>query len=332
MKRLTTDNAQLGFIGLGNMGSRIAYRLLDHGYQLTVYDTDATKAQAIVARGGILAKSIADLAQSADVILSCLTNDEAVQSVYTGPEGFFAVARPATVVLEMSTISPNGSRELHRLGARRGIEVMDVAISGSTPAAEQGTLTLLAGGNRELFRAAKPIFQVISKQSFLLGDSGSGTTMKLVINTLLGVGMQAIAEAVVLGEKAGLDRERLLEVLAKTAVIAPAHMEKLARVAINDYSPQFPLRLMHKDFQLILSTAVQEELVMPATEAAFRVNSVELAHSGEEDFSAVVRRMEGVAGVADVDFAKDAAKLTQEAFASDSISSSSNKSGFQNAV
>jgi 3-hydroxyisobutyrate dehydrogenase-like beta-hydroxyacid dehydrogenase len=156
--------------------------------------------------------------------------------------------------------------------------------------------------------------------------------MKLVINTLLGVGMQAIAEAVVLGEKAGLDRDRLLEVLAQTAVIAPAHTGTLARVATNDYSPQFPLRLMHKDFQLILSTALQEELVMPATEAAFRVNSVELAHSGEEDFSAVVRRMEEVAGVADVDFAKDAAKLIQEALASDSISSSSKKSGYENAV
>ena len=208
------------------------------------------------------------------------------------------MARPATVVLEMSTISPDSSRELHKLGARRGIEVMDVAISGSTPAAEDGALTLLAGGNRELFRAAKPIFQAISKQSYLLGDPGTGTTMKLVVNTLLGVGMQAIAEAVVLGEKAGLDRDRLLEVLAKTAVVASTHVGKLARVAANNYSPQFPLRLMHKDFQLILDAAAQEELVMPATEAAFRVNSDELAHSGEEDFSAVVRRMEEVSDVA----------------------------------
>jgi len=203
-------------------------------------------------------------------------------------------------VLEMSTISPDSSRELHKLGARRGVEVMDVAISGSTPAAEEGTLMLLAGGNRELFRAAKPIFQAIAKQSHLMGGSGSGTTMKLVVNTLLGVGMQAIAEAVVLGERAGLDRERLLEVLAKTAVVAPAHVGKLARVATNDYSPQFPLRLMHKDFELILDEAAQEQFTMPATEAAFRVNSDELAHSGEEDFSAVLLRMEEVAGVASV--------------------------------
>ena len=296
MKPLTESRAKLGFIGLGQMGSRIAQRLLDRGYQLTAYDLDITQAEAIATHGGIIAKSVLDLAQNADVILSCLTNDAAVLSVYNGPEGVLAAAKPGTVVLEMSTIAPETSRELHRLGAQRGIEVLDVAISGSTPAAEQGILTLLAGGNSELFRAAKPIFQSIAKQYFLLGDSGSGTAMKLVVNTLLGVGMQAIAEAVALGERAGLDRERLLEVLAKTAVIAPAHVGKLARAAVNDYSPQFPLRLMNKDFQLILKAAAKKHVSMPATEAAFCINSEELTDNADTDFSAVLRRMEEAAG------------------------------------
>jgi len=297
MKLLTADRVKLGFIGLGNMGRRIAQRLLDHKYQLTVYDLDIAKAEAIAARGANVAKNLLELARTADVILSCLTNDEAVLSVYTGLEGVFAGTRPRTVVLEMSTISPETSRELHRQGARSGIEVLDVAISGSTPAAEQGILTLLAGGNRELFYAAEPIFQTIAKQYFLLGESGSGTAMKLVVNTLLGVGMQAIAEAVVLGEKAGLDRDRLLEVLSKTAVIAPAHVGKLARAAVNDYSPQFPLRLMNKDFELILKAAAKEHVSMPATEAAFYVNSEELSGNNEKDFSAVLRRMEEAAGI-----------------------------------
>jgi len=122
----------------------------------------------------------------------------------------------------------------------------------------------------------------------------------LVVNTLLGVGMQAIAEAVVLGEKSGLDRERLLEVLSHTALIAPAHLGKLARIAINDYTPQFPLRLMNKDFQLILKAAAHEHISMPVTEAAFRINSDELAHANEEDFSAVLRRMEEGAGIAPI--------------------------------
>ena len=298
MKRFTVDQVKVGFIGLGNMGSRIAQRLLDHGYQLSVYDLDRTKLKPIAAQGGAVAKNIVDLARTADVVISCLTNDQVVHSVYTAAEGVFAGARPGTVVLEMSTISPESSRELHRLGAGNGIGVLDVAISGSTPAAEEGVLTLLAGGNPELFRAAEPIFQAIAKQYFLLGGPGSGTAMKLVVNTLLGIGMQAIAEAVVLGEKTGLDRERLLEVLSHTALIAPAHMGKLARAARNDYSPQFPLRLMNKDFQLILKAAAQEHVPMPATEAAFRVNSDELANSTEEDFSAVLRRMEEVSVIA----------------------------------
>ncbi len=300
MKLLTADNVTLGFIGLGNMGSRIAQRLLDHGYRLVAYDKNIAKAEGVVTERGFAAKNILELARTADVILSCLTNDAAVQSAYAGPAGVFAGARPGTIALEMSTISPESSRELHRLGAESGIEVLDVAISGSTPAAEQGILTLLAGGNQDVFRAAEPIFQAIAKQYFLLGGPGSGTAMKLVVNTLLGIGMQAIAEAVVLGETVGLNRERLLEVLSKTAVIAPAHVGKLARVAINDYSPQFPLRLMNKDFQLILKAAAEAHLPMPATEAAFRVNSEELAHHDEDDFSAVLRRMEEVADIADI--------------------------------
>ena len=297
MKRLTADQAKLGFIGLGNMGSRIAQRLLDHGYRVCVYDRDLTKVEAIAQRGAVVAENILQLARNVDVVLSCLTNDDAVRNIYSEPAGVLAGARSKTIVLEMSTISPESSRELHRLGARGGIEVLDVAISGSTPAAEQGILTLLVGGNEEVFRAAKPIFQAFAKQYFLLGGSGSGTAMKLVVNTLLGVGMQAIAEAVVLGEKAGIDRERLLTVLSKTAVIAPAHVGKLAKAAINDYTQQFPLRLMNKDFQLILEAAAQENVAMPATEAAFYVNSEELARNAEEDFSAVLRRMEEVAGV-----------------------------------
>jgi 3-hydroxyisobutyrate dehydrogenase len=296
METLTPDRVTLGFIGLGNMGSRIAQRLLGQGYKLFVYDKNLTNTATIATQGATVAKNIQELASTVDVMLSCLTNDEAVRSVYTEAEGVFSSAQPGSVVIEMSTISPDTSRELHGLGARHGIEVLDVAISGSTPAAAQGALTLLAGGNGDLFRAAQPIFETIAKQYFLLGDSGSGTAMKLVVNTLLGVGMQAIAEAVVLGEKAGLDRDRMLEVLSKTAVIAPAHVGKLARVAVNDYSPQFPLRLMNKDFELILKAAAKEHVSMPATEAAFYVNSEELAVDEEKDFSAVLRRMEEIAG------------------------------------
>jgi 3-hydroxyisobutyrate dehydrogenase-like beta-hydroxyacid dehydrogenase len=298
MKILAAQHVKLGFIGLGNMGSRIAQRLLAHGYKLVVFDRNRTRTEDLVPNGAVPVNDIVELARSADVILSCLTNDEAVQSVYADPEGVLAGARPGTVVLEMSTVSPETSRELHKQAARIGVDVMDVAISGSTPAAEQGTLTLLAGGNAELFYAAQPIFDAIARQYFHLGPSGAGTTMKLVVNTLLGVGMQAIGEAVVLGEGAGLNRKLLLDVLSKTAVVAPAHVGKLARIERNDYSPQFPLSLMNKDLQLILKTAARENVPMPATEAAFRVNADQLARGEEQDFSAIVRRMEEAAGIA----------------------------------
>jgi 3-hydroxyisobutyrate dehydrogenase len=296
MKCLPKDQVKLGFIGLGNMGRRIAQRLLGHGYHVSVHDRNLAKAETIAAQGGTVATSIQELASTVDVVLSCLTNDDAVRTVYTGAEGVFSGARPGTVVLEMSTISPDSSRELHSLGAGAGIQLLDVAISGSTPAAEQGTLTLLVGGDGDLFRAAELIFQAVAKRYFLVGGAGSGAAMKLVVNTLLGVGMQAIAEAVVLGESIGLNRERLLQVLSETAVVAPAHLGKLANAMVNDYGPQFPLGLMNKDFELILKAAAKEHVSMPATEAAFYVNSEELEGNNDEDFSAVLRRMEEAAG------------------------------------
>lgn len=297
MTTLNSDQVKLGFIGLGNMGSRIVQRLLNHGYRVTVYDLDRAKAEAMVSDGAIIANSIAELSKSAEVILSCLTNDEAVLDVYDGAEGVLANARPNTVVFEMSTVLPNTSRELYQRAAIYRIKVFDVAISGSTPAAEAGTLVLLVGGGEEGFQDAQPLFRAISARSFLMGPVGAGITMKLVVNTLLGVGMQAIAEAIPLGEKAGIERNRLLEVLSQTAVIAPAHVGKLIRAAHRDYTPQFPLRLMNKDFRLILQKAKLLSVPMPATTAAFGVNSMEWADHPDADFSAVIRRMEELAHV-----------------------------------
>jgi 3-hydroxyisobutyrate dehydrogenase-like beta-hydroxyacid dehydrogenase len=305
MKLLTKDNVKLGFIGLGNMGSRIARRLLNDGYRLVAYDQDRAKAEAMASDGALVADSIARLSQSADVILSCLTNDEVVQDVYYGDAGVLANARPGTFVFEMSTVFPETSRELYHRGERHGIHVLDVAISGSTPAAEQGKLILLAGGDEGLFEVAQPLFRGISARSFHMGPAGAGTTMKLVVNTLLGVGMQAIAEAIPLGEKAGIERNRLLEVLSQTAVIAPAHVGKLSRAAQQDYRPQFPLSLMNKDFGLILETAKSLKIQMPATTAAYRVNSMELADDPNADFSAVIRRMEEIAEVKPLEIAAD---------------------------
>jgi 3-hydroxyisobutyrate dehydrogenase-like beta-hydroxyacid dehydrogenase len=297
MNSITQDRSKLGFIGIGAMGSRIAGRLLKQGFQVTVFDRDPPKANALIESGGIVAPSIAELASSADVVLSILTNDEAVHSVYTGPQGVLEHIRPGSLIIEMSTVSPDTSRELYRMGSERGVSVLDVPVSGSTPAAEQGLLTLLAGGDEDSFDSAEAIFTAIGRQHFYLGPSGSGITMKLVVNALLGVGMQAIAEAVVLGEKAGLDRQLLFDVLSKTAVIAPAHLGKLSKAKEHDYRPEFAVGLMNKDFHLILETAAAVRAPMPTVTAAYPINNAECADHPEYDFSAVIDRMEKMANV-----------------------------------
>jgi 3-hydroxyisobutyrate dehydrogenase-like beta-hydroxyacid dehydrogenase len=288
---------RLGFIGLGHLGSRIARRLLKAGFPLIVYNRDSSKANELVALGAEESRRPAQLAADVDVVLSCLTDGAAVEDVYLGNRGILHSARPGTRIIEMSTVAPETSRKLYRAGRELGIPVLDVAVSGSTPAAEAGTLTLLAGGDRLAFDAAQTIFAAIAKQWFYMGPSGAGVAMKLVVNTLLGLSMQSVAEAVALGLTLGLPRDLLFDTLAKTAVVSPVQAAKLASAKAQDYAPQFPIRLMHKDFGLTLIAAARARLSLPATEAAAVANAAELRNGGEEDFSAVIRRMEQAAGM-----------------------------------
>jgi 3-hydroxyisobutyrate dehydrogenase-like beta-hydroxyacid dehydrogenase len=292
-----TLRSRLGFIGLGYLGSRIARRLAAAGFPMVVYDLDRTKAAEFAALGADVARHPAELASRADVVLSSLPDDRAVQAVYLGKGNVLGSARPKTRIIELSTISPEAARRLHRAALDVDVSAVDVAVSGSTRSAEAGALTLFGGGDRKVFETAEPIFAAIAKQWFYMGPSGSGVAMKLVVNALLAVGMQAIAEAAALGSRMGLPRDLLLDTLAKTAVVAPAHAGKLATAKKNDYAPQFPIRLMRKDFGLILAAAAQLGLSMPVTEAAAAINSVEAASGNDEDFSAVIRRMERQAGV-----------------------------------
>jgi 3-hydroxyisobutyrate dehydrogenase-like beta-hydroxyacid dehydrogenase len=292
MKPITQENARLGFVGIGYMGRPIARRLRESGFKLTAYDRDPSKAEVLTKYGATVAQSLSELSSSCSVVLSCLPSEEAVLNVYRGPDGVFANARPGSLVIDLSTVYLEISRELSRVGSEHGFDVLDVTISGSTPAAENGLLTLFGGGNKECFDGAESIFRVISHKYFYLGPSGSGATMKLVVNSVLGIGMQAIAEGVALGEKAGLDRKRLLDVLSQTAVIAPAHVGKLQRALKSDYSPQFPIRLMNKDFGLILDLAAAVGAPMPAAGAAFEINARQSDEGAEQDFSAVILQME----------------------------------------
>lgn len=290
----SVGGGKLGFIGLGYMGSRIAKRLLGAFYRLVVFNRNRAKAEALSHYGAEIAASPGELASATGIILSCLADEQAVRGVYFGPEGVLDYAAPGTIVIEMSTIAPETSQQLCAAGRERGIKILDVAISGSTIAAESGALTLFGGGERDQFESVTSIFSPIAKQWFYMGPNGSGVAMKLAVNTLLGVGMQAIAEAVALGRALGIERDLLFETLAQTAVVAPAHVGKLATAEANDYSPHFPLRLMNKDFGLIGAASAKLGVLMPATREAARVIAAESFSGIEEDFSAVIRTMEEI--------------------------------------
>src|ERR1700737_546869 len=229
-----TVRNRLGFIGLGYLGSRIARRLVAAGFPMVVYDLDDTKAVRVAELGADVAWNPGRLAREVDVVLSCLPDEPAVEAVYLGNGNVLSSARPGTRIIEMSTISPETSRRLHRSARQFDLSALDVAVSGSTSTAEAGALTLFGGGERQLFESAEPIFSAIAKQWFYMGPSGSGVAMKLVVNALLGVGMQAIAEAVALGARLHLPRHLLFNALAKTAVVAPAHAGKLATAKDDD--------------------------------------------------------------------------------------------------
>ena len=285
--KLNNLATKVGFIGLGLMGSRLARRLDSFGWRVRAWNRSPEPAERLSKRGLSIAPSIADLVTDSDVILSSLANDDAVRSVYFDNSGVFCVAEPGTIILEMSTISPGLSRQLHQEARRRGVKLLDVAISGSTPAVDSGTITLLAGGDEETFEQCVPLFESIARQWFLIGPGSSGVQMKLVVNLLLSLDMQGLAEAVSLGDHLRIDRNTLLDVLSKTAVIAPAMAGKIAKIKEGDYSPEFPLRLMSKDMDLVMDAAKESGADLPAATVAHSFLASSVRAIGDMDVAAI---------------------------------------------
>jgi 3-hydroxyisobutyrate dehydrogenase-like beta-hydroxyacid dehydrogenase len=271
------------------MGSRLTKRLHAAGWTIQAWNRSPEPGTELQQAGVPIAESMIELVGGSDVVLSCLANDAAVHAVYFDAAGVFSSAKPGTIILEMSTISPQLSQLLHREASARGLLLLDVAISGSAPAVEAGIVTLLAGGEHDTFVRCTPIFEAIAKQWFLMGPGSAGVQMKLVVNLLLGIGMQAIAEAVSLGEHLHLDRKVFLDVLSKTTVIPPALVGKLKKIEAEDYSPQFPLRLMSKDMNLIMDTAKSVGADLSAARAAKAVLDANLEARGDLDLSAIAQ-------------------------------------------
>src|SRR5947207_5310341 len=283
----------IGFIGMGHMGSHMASRLIRAGYQLTVYDRTREKAQAIA--GATVAETPEEAAAHSDMIISIVTNDPALEEVMVGPDGVLAGTHAGSVIIDMSTVSPHTSRWLFQAAREKGVAMIDAAVSGSVPQVEQGTLVIFVGGQQETYQRCKPILDILGQNSFYMGPSGMGTTMKLVVNTLLGLGMQALAKAIALGEKAGIEQGLLLDVLGQTAVLTAGQKSKLANVKRDQYPTQFALSLQHKDFRLILSEAAEILVSMPATAAAEQMYTAALAKGMDENFSIIIKFMRELA-------------------------------------
>jgi len=287
----------IGFIGMGHMGSHMAQRLLDAGYRLTVYDRTREKAQEVGQRGAQVAQTPRELAAGCQIVMVSVTDDRAQEQVMFGPDGALAGVHGGSIVIDMSTVSPDASHRLFEGAKEKNVPMMDAAISGSVPQVDQGNLVIFVGGEHKTLELCKPIFDLLSKNTFYMGASGMGTTMKLVVNALLGLGMQALAEAIALGEKAGLDKGLLLDVLDKTAVLSASQKSKLENVRREEYPTNFAISLMHKDFILLLSRASNLSVSMPATAAAQQMCTAAMAKGMDEDFSIIIKFMEELAGL-----------------------------------
>src|SRR3989441_3213660 len=282
---------------MGHMGSHMAQRLLDAGYQMTVYDRTKEKAQELGKRGAQVAQTPKDLAANCQVVMACVTNDEAQHDVMFGPDGALAGVHGGSVIIDLSTVSPDASLRLYQAAKEKNVPMIDAAVSGSVPQVDQGSLVIFVGGQQETYQQCKPILDVLGKNSFYMGASGMGTTMKLVVNTLLGLGMQALAEAIALGEKAGVEKGLLLDVLGQTTVLTPGQKSKLANVKREQYPTAFALSLMHKDFHLVLNEAYDLSVSLPATAAAQQAYTAAMAKGMDEDFSIMIKFMEELAGL-----------------------------------
>ncbi len=290
----------LGFIGLGHMGSHMVERFLNAGYRLSVYDRNTEKAREVAQKDADVAERPRDLCTTSDIILSCVTNDAALDAVMFGQDGALAGAKPGNIFIDVSTVSPAASRNLFQAAKEKGCAMIDAAVSGSVPQVQQGSLLIFVGGEQDTYQKCKPVLEVLGKECFYMGPSGMGTTMKLVVNTLLGLGLQAVAEAISLGEKSGLDKQLLLDVLGQTTVISPTHKSKLENVRREEYPANSALSLMCKDLELIQQQAAALSVPMPATAAAqqmYNAAQAKASQAHEEDYAAVVRFMEELAGL-----------------------------------
>lgn len=280
---------QVAFLGLGIMGIAMARNISKAGFPLTVYNRTSSKAEALATSGVHVAHTPREAVQQADVIISMVGNDQASQQIWLGDDGALAGARPDAVLVECSTLSLAWVCQLAELAASRDLAFLDAPVTGSKPAAEAGQIGLFIGGDTEAFQIAQPVLRAISQHQFHMGTSGTGTKMKLVVNLIVGLQAEALAEGLHLAEAAGLDMEQVVAQLANGGGGSPVVKMKIGPMVQRQYTPQFALRWLHKDLTYALRLADEVNAPMPTLATAREVYRL-AGNLGldEKDFSAVI--------------------------------------------
>jgi 3-hydroxyisobutyrate dehydrogenase len=279
----------IAFLGLGVMGGGMAARLVASGATLSVWNRRPGRAGALVAGGARLASSPRDAATNADVIVSMVADDDASRSVWLGADGALAGAKPGTIVIESSTLSPAWIEQLAAEATARGCTLLDAPVTGSKTHAANGQLLFLVGGEAATFDRARPVFAMMGRDAIHLGPTGSGARLKLINNFVCGVQGAALAEAVAMIERSGLNMESALPVLTDGAPGSPLFKAVGPRMATSDYTVNFALALMRKDVAYAMAEAERLGFSLATAAAAReRYDEAVAAGWGDKDFSAVI--------------------------------------------
>ena len=284
---------RIAFIGLGIMGGGIAGTLLKAGYELTVWSRNPDQAEPLVKHGARAAPTIAAVVADAEVVMYSLSDDRAIDQVVFGDGGVISSVRRGQIVLDLTTVYPETSRRQARAYAEKGVEFLDCPVFGSRNEAADGGLWVLAGGRRDVFECVRPILDAIGETVHYMGGHGSGTSMKLVGNLIVASQLEALGEAMVLATKAGLNPQDVLGVLDVTDFRSPILSGVGAALVKRDFSPNFALKHLLKDANLIDRLAQDLNSPVPAA-AAIRetIKSAVNQGWGEENASAMIKALE----------------------------------------
>ena len=286
-----SERARIGFIGLGVMGGRMAATLARAGYSLAVHDIDPARAGALA--GAAACASPGDVAQRSDIVLTSLPLPATVRSVYLGADGVIAGARPGMILVDTSTVDPETTRTVSAAFAARGVQYLDAPVSGGWREAETGALVIIAGGDRDAFDRVRDVLAVLGPSVHYAGPSGAGSIVKLVNNVMSMGNVLVAAEAFVLGVRAGMEPQRLLEIL-RTSAGRSYHFEKrFPNILARNFAPGFTVNLARKDLGLAVDMARSHDVPVPATSLLHQLyNACAALGEGSSDFAAIVKLYE----------------------------------------